>query len=84
MSAEPRPSERLCFPAHELAAMARTGLEFVADPYDRDRFERVGAIAHETLAVRLGDPDDPPEALSALRRAMLRDAARGGEGAVFQ
>jgi ADP-ribose pyrophosphatase YjhB (NUDIX family) len=40
-----RPSEQLRFWAHELAAMSRTGLEFAANDYDRDRFERSAHIA---------------------------------------
>jgi ADP-ribose pyrophosphatase YjhB (NUDIX family) len=40
-----RPSEQLRFWAHELAAMSRTGLEFAANDYDRDRFERSARIA---------------------------------------
>ncbi len=56
-----RPSEQLRFWAHELAAMARTGLAFAENEYDRDRFERTLAIA---------------EGIAALtHRAMLRDAS---------
>ena len=38
----------------------------------------------ETLAVRLVHPDDPPENMSALQLAMLRDAARPPAGAVYE
>ena len=40
-------------------------------------------ISHESIDVRLVDPSSPPEDMSGLQRAMLRDAA-GGALAVFQ
>jgi ADP-ribose pyrophosphatase YjhB (NUDIX family) len=43
------PSEQLRFWAHELGGMAKTGLLFVANDYDRDRYERTLVIA-EALA----------------------------------
>jgi ADP-ribose pyrophosphatase YjhB (NUDIX family) len=55
-----RPSEQLRFWAHELAAMASTGLEFANNDYDRDRFHRVGAIA-TGLATMTIDADFVPE-----------------------
>lgn len=42
------------------------------------------AASPETLDVRLVDPDDPPENISALQLAMLGDAARPPAGPVFQ
>jgi len=42
------------------------------------------ATSDETIAVRLMDPDYPPDDMSALQRAMLRDAARNDLGAVYQ
>lgn len=42
------------------------------------------ATSPETLAVRLVRPDDPPEKMSALQLAMLRDAAHPPAGAVYQ
>ena len=55
-----RPSEQLRFWAHELAAMASTGLEFTSDEYDRDRFERTRRIA-EGIAGLVIDADFVPE-----------------------
>lgn len=55
-----RPSEQLRFWAHELAAMARTGLEFATNDYDRDRFERSTRIA-EGIAALVIDDDFTPE-----------------------
>src|SRR6266545_5336589 len=49
-----QPSEQLRFWAHELAAMAKTGLEFAANDYDRDRFRRVLAIGEEMAAMTIG------------------------------
>src|SRR5256885_1335958 len=42
------------------------------------------ATSAETLDVRLVDPADPPADMSELQRAMLRDAARPGQAAVYQ
>ena len=55
-----RPSEQLRFWAHELAAIARTGLEFATNDYDRDRYERTNAIA-EGLASMTIAADFTPE-----------------------
>jgi ADP-ribose pyrophosphatase YjhB (NUDIX family) len=55
-----RPSEQLRFWAHELAAIARTGLEFATNDYDKDRYERTKAIA-EGLASMTIDADFTPE-----------------------
>jgi len=55
-----RPSEQLRFWAHELAAIAHTGLEFVTNDYDRDRYERTKSIA-EGLASMTIDADFTPE-----------------------
>jgi ADP-ribose pyrophosphatase YjhB (NUDIX family) len=55
-----RPSEQLRFWAHELAAIARTGLEFATNDYDRDRYERTRKIA-EDLASMTIDADFTPE-----------------------
>lgn len=55
-----QPSEQLRFWAHELAAMARTGLEFVTNEYDRDRFVRTARIA-EGIASLVIDAEFTPE-----------------------
>jgi len=55
-----QPSEELRFWAHELAAMAKTGLEFAANDYDRDRYERTMAIA-EGIAEMTIDATFTPE-----------------------
>jgi ADP-ribose pyrophosphatase YjhB (NUDIX family) len=55
-----RPSEQLRFWAHELAAMARTGLEFATNDYDRDRFERTQRIS-ESIAALVIDEEFTPE-----------------------
>src|SRR6266542_3707589 len=55
-----RPSEQLRFWAHELAAMASAGLQFVANDYDRDRFERTLRIA-EGIATMTIDAEFTPE-----------------------
>jgi len=54
------PSEQLRYWAHELAAMAKTGLEFSTDDYDRDRFERTHRIS-EGIAALVIDADFTPE-----------------------
>src|ERR1700716_4130475 len=48
-----RPSDQLRFWAHELAAMATTGLEFATDDHDRGRYRRVGAIAGDLAAMTI-------------------------------
>lgn len=42
------------------------------------------ATSHETLAVRLVDPEDPPSDMSELQRSMLHDASRPIAAAVYQ
>ncbi len=37
--------------SRELRAIAQSGLAFTKDPYDRERFERIRAIAAETISV---------------------------------
>ncbi len=48
-----RPSEQLRFWAHELAAIARDGLEFAANDYDRDRYERTRDVAEGIAALTI-------------------------------
>src|SRR5881628_3177630 len=55
-----QPSEQMRFWAHELAAMAKTGLEFAANYYDRDRYHRTMAIA-EGIAEMTIDATFTPE-----------------------
>ena len=57
-----RPSEQIRFWAHELAAMARTGLEFATNEYDRDRFTRMASIGEEMAGMTIDaefTPDRP-------------------------
>lgn len=55
-----RASEQLRFWAHELAAMAKTGLEFATNDYDRDRYSRAMTIA-EGIAAMTIDASFTPE-----------------------
>jgi len=55
-----RASEQLRFWAHELAAMAKTGLEFANNDYDRDRYARAMKIA-EGIAAMTIDAEFTPE-----------------------
>jgi ADP-ribose pyrophosphatase YjhB (NUDIX family) len=55
-----RPSEQLRYWAHELAAMARTGLEFATNDYDRDRFNRMMTIGEEIAGMTI-DAEFTPE-----------------------
>jgi len=55
-----RPSEQLRFWAHELAAIARSGLEFSNNEYDRDRYTRTQAVAQGLAAMTI-DADFTPE-----------------------
>ena len=54
------PSEQLRFWAHELGGMAKTGLLFVENDYDRDRYQRTLVIA-EALAGLTIAADFTPE-----------------------
>lgn len=54
------PSEQLRFWAHELGGMAKTGLLFVANDYDRDRYERTLVIAEALAGLTIG-ADFTPE-----------------------
>src|SRR6185503_11061191 len=55
-----QPSEQIRFWAHELAAMARTGLEFATNDYDRDRFQRMLTIGGDMAAMTI-DAEFTPE-----------------------
>lgn len=55
-----RPSEQLRYWAHELAAMARTGVEYATNDYDRDRYVRTERIA-DGIAMLVIDAQFTPE-----------------------
>ena len=55
-----QPSEQLRFWAHELSAMARTGLDFVTNDYDSDRFKRMMTIGEEMAGMTI-DAEFTPE-----------------------
>lgn len=55
-----RPSEQIRYWAHELAAMARTGLEFAENSYDRDRYERIMTVANDMASLTI-DADFTPD-----------------------
>ena len=55
---ETPPAERLRYWAHELAGMAKTGLEFATDPYDRDRFTRTLGIAQSLAGLVIANDID--------------------------
>ncbi len=49
----------------ELQAIAQTGLAFTRDPYDRERYERLRALASEVMAAHTGALAERVEALFA-------------------
>jgi ADP-ribose pyrophosphatase YjhB (NUDIX family) len=49
----------------ELQAIAQTGLAFVRDPYDRERYEALRALASRMMAAHTGTPAAAIEALFA-------------------
>jgi ADP-ribose pyrophosphatase YjhB (NUDIX family) len=68
----------------ELAALAGTGLGYTQDPFDRERYERIAALARELIADRLLAPpeqvavalDDAPGYVTPkidVRGAVVRD-----------
>ena len=44
------PSERLLRVARELAAISESALAYCRDPFDIDRFHRVGALARDLMS----------------------------------
>jgi 8-oxo-dGTP pyrophosphatase MutT (NUDIX family) len=66
----------------ELQAIARTGLEYAADPYDRERYERLLTIALDGYAEALDLP--PAEVRARLARDLGYVTAKvGAEAAIF-
>ena len=49
--------------AREMQAIAQTGLAYVRDPYDAERYRRLGALACEVMAAGSGTPAPRIEAL---------------------
>ena len=47
----------------ELQAIAQTGLAFVRDPYDRERYEMLRALASRIMAAHTATPGELIEAL---------------------
>ncbi|HEU4405661.1 MAG TPA: NUDIX hydrolase [Polyangiaceae bacterium] len=54
--------------ARELQAIAQTGLAFTRDPYDRERYEALRALASRAMAAHTGAPAEHIEALFAGER----------------
>jgi ADP-ribose pyrophosphatase YjhB (NUDIX family) len=66
----------------ELQATARTGLHYATDPYDRERYERLLALALEGYESALALP--PPEARARLARDFGYVTAKvGANAAIF-
>lgn len=66
----------------ELQAVARTGLLYATDPYDRERYERLLALSVEGYAEALALP--PPEVRSRLAEDLGYVTAKvGAEAAIF-
>jgi ADP-ribose pyrophosphatase YjhB (NUDIX family) len=49
----------------EMQAIAQTGLAFVRDPYDRERYEMLRALASQIMAAQTGEAAERIEALFA-------------------
>ncbi len=70
----------------EFQAIAQTGLAFSRDPYDRERYERLRALASEIMAARTATPAERIEALFegehgyATPKVDVRGAAFDGAG----
>lgn len=43
--------------ARELQALAQTGLMYCKDPFDRERYERIRAMAVDMLSTQVDAPD---------------------------
>ena len=66
--------------AFELAGMAKTGLEFVNNEYDRDRFERTLGIAEKLAAMTF--PDGIPQSSEYLAELGVVTPKTGQAGIV--
>ena len=72
-----------------LQAIAQTGLAFTRDPYDRERYEQLRALASEMMAARTDAPAERIEALFAREtgyatpKVDVRAAAFDGSGRVL-
>ena len=72
-----------------LQAIAQTGLAFTRDPYDRERYEQLRALASEMMAARTDVPAERIEALFAREagyatpKVDVRAAAFDGSGRVL-
>jgi ADP-ribose pyrophosphatase YjhB (NUDIX family) len=70
----------------ELQAIAQTGLAFVRDPYDRERYETLRALASKMMAAHTAAPAERIEALFAgeggyaTPKVDVRGAAFDGQG----
>ena len=70
----------------ELQAIAQTGLAFTRNPYDRERYERLRALASGIMAAHTGTPAERIEALFAGEQGYatpkvdVRGAAFDGDG----
>ena len=51
--------------ARELQALAQTGLAYCKDPFDRERYERIRAIAVDMLAMQADVPAEEMRPLGA-------------------
>ena len=63
--------------ARELQALAQTGLAYCKDPFDRERYERIRAIAVDMLAMQA---DVPAEVREERDRLLRRAGDPGAQG----
>lgn len=76
------PGDRLVELSGELRAMAANGLHYTHDEYDRDRYQRIIAVAAELAA--MADTRDAPEIERAYRGTLsLLTPASGATAAIF-
>jgi hypothetical protein len=54
--------------AQKIQAIAQTGLTYASDPYDRERYEQLQALAHEMLAEATGSRPEDIRELFALEK----------------
>lgn len=75
--------------SRELQAMAQTGLTFTRDPYDRERYETLRALASEMMAAHTAEPAPRIEALFvgetgyATPKVDVRGAAFDAQGRIL-
>ena len=83
MNQQFRPSQRWLLWAREMQALAQTGLAFTRDQYDRERYQRLRALAAQIMAEHTGMEVGDIEVMFAQQTGYATPKL-GVRGAVFR